>query len=106
VVLAHTRYHRGKHWQALAKLMGGWQVRECDRKSGPVFAVKNPDGSPIFTAPAAGKFNLQPGIRGLVYGPGFQEISALSRDFTLANGRDLSFAQSRSISSIIRTGVE
>jgi len=37
------------------------------------FAVKNPDGSAIFTTPAAGTFNLQKGIRDAIYGPGFQD---------------------------------
>ena len=32
----------------------------------------NGDGSPIFTPPAAGTFNLQSGIRNEIYGPGFQ----------------------------------
>ena len=37
------------------------------------FAVKNASGSPIFTAPAPGTFNLQPGVRDEIYGPGFQD---------------------------------
>jgi hypothetical protein len=37
------------------------------------FAVKNTSGSPIFTTPAPGTFNLQPGIRDEIYGPGFQD---------------------------------
>ena len=36
------------------------------------FATTNPDGSPIFTAPAAGTFVHQDGVRNSVYGPGFQ----------------------------------
>ena len=35
------------------------------------FATTNPDGSPIFTQPAAGTFNTQ-SVRNLIYGPGFQ----------------------------------
>jgi hypothetical protein len=35
------------------------------------FATKNPDGSPIFTAPASGTFNLQR-VRDIIYQPGFQ----------------------------------
>ncbi|MDQ2945841.1 MAG: TonB-dependent receptor, partial [Acidobacteriota bacterium] len=34
------------------------------------FATTNPDGSPIFTQPAKGTFNLQNGIRNSIYGPG------------------------------------
>ena len=36
------------------------------------FATTNPDGSPIFTPPASGTFNLQRGVRNSIYGPGFQ----------------------------------
>ena len=37
------------------------------------FAVTNSSGQPIFTPPAAGAFNLQPGVRNSIYGPGFQD---------------------------------
>lgn len=37
------------------------------------FAVKNSSGSSIFTTPTPGTFNLQPGIRDEIYGPGFQD---------------------------------
>src|SRR5438445_1353954 len=39
--------------------------------SGQWFATTNPDGSPIFTAPAAGTFNTQR-VRNLIYQPGYQ----------------------------------
>jgi hypothetical protein len=35
-------------------------------------STTNGDGSPIFTQPPAGTFNLQSGIRNEIYGPGFQ----------------------------------
>jgi hypothetical protein len=35
------------------------------------FATTNSDGTPIFTAPKNGTFNLQPGIRDEIEGPGF-----------------------------------
>lgn len=35
------------------------------------FATTNPDGSKIFTQPPAGTFNLQNGVRGSIYQPGF-----------------------------------
>jgi hypothetical protein len=35
------------------------------------FRTTNPDGSPIFTAPQKGTFNLQNGVRDEIYGPGF-----------------------------------
>lgn len=39
--------------------------------SGQWFATTNPDGTPIFTAPAAGTFNTQR-VRDLIYQPGYQ----------------------------------
>jgi len=36
------------------------------------FQTTNPDGTPIFTAPKPGTFNLQTGIRNSIYNPGFQ----------------------------------
>ena len=36
------------------------------------FAVRNPDGSPIFTQPAPGTFNQQNGVRNPIHNPGFQ----------------------------------
>jgi predicted heme/steroid binding protein len=39
--------------------------------SGQWFATTNPDGSPIFTAPAAGTFNTQR-VRNLIHQPGYQ----------------------------------
>ena len=35
------------------------------------FNPTNPDGTPIFTAPAAGTFVTQPGVRDAIYNPGF-----------------------------------
>jgi hypothetical protein len=40
--------------------------------NGQWFATKNPDGSPIFTAPPAGTFNVARNIRDIIYQPGFQ----------------------------------
>jgi len=39
------------------------------------FATKNPDGTPIFKAPAAGTLNTQR-VRNLIYGPGYQNYNA------------------------------
>ncbi|MEO7143882.1 MAG: carboxypeptidase regulatory-like domain-containing protein [Bryobacteraceae bacterium] len=35
------------------------------------FSTKNSNGSPIFTAPTTGTFNLQNGVRNSIYNPGF-----------------------------------
>ncbi len=40
--------------------------------SAKYISTTNGDGSSIFTAPKAGTFNLQSGIRNEIYGPGFQ----------------------------------
>lgn len=37
------------------------------------FSTTNPDGSPIFTAPAQGTFNHQQGVRDSIYQPGYQD---------------------------------
>ncbi len=55
------------------------------------FAVKNPDGSPIFTKPALGTFNMQ-SVRNIIYGPGFQNHSlALSKTFRLNENQRIQF---------------
>ena len=48
------------------------------------FTTTNADGSPIFTQPAAGTFNLQRGVRNSIYGPGFQNWNiALKKKFPI-----------------------
>jgi hypothetical protein len=55
------------------------------------FAVRNPDGSPIFTRPAAGTFNTQ-SVRNLIYGPGFQaHCLALTKEFSISEQHKLQF---------------
>jgi hypothetical protein len=55
------------------------------------FAVRNPDGTPIFTNPAAGTFNTQ-SVRNIIYGPGFQSHNlAMSKSFTLGEMRKIEF---------------
>ena len=41
-------------------------------QTGKYFATTNPDGTPIYTAPPLGTFNLQKGVRNAIYQPGFQ----------------------------------
>ena len=56
------------------------------------FATKNSDGSPIFTAPPAGTFNLQNGIRDSVYGPGFNNWNfGLFKKFAVTEGTGFEF---------------
>jgi hypothetical protein len=41
--------------------------------SSPTYFSTTINGSPIFTKPASGTFNLQKGVRDSIYGPGFQD---------------------------------
>jgi len=55
------------------------------------FAVKNPDGSSIFTRPAAGTLSTQ-NARGVVYGPGFQNHNiGLLKDFSVTERHKIQF---------------
>ncbi|HEY7180808.1 MAG TPA: TonB-dependent receptor, partial [Blastocatellia bacterium] len=55
------------------------------------FAVKNSDGSAIFTKPAAGTFSTQH-VRNFIYGPGFQNHNlGLLKDFTIKERHTVQF---------------
>jgi hypothetical protein len=59
---------------------------------GQWFATKNPDGSPIFTAPTAGTFNLAKNVRNLIYQPGFQNWNVgLFKKFAFTERTGLQF---------------
>ncbi len=48
------------------------------------FSVTNADGSKIFTQPAKGTFNMQPGVRDPIHNPGFQNWNiGLYKKFTI-----------------------
>ena len=52
--------------------------------SGTYFATKDSSGNPIFTAPTAGTFNLQQGVRNSIYQPGFQDWNlSLKKKFVI-----------------------
>src|SRR5579885_3455562 len=56
------------------------------------FAVKNADGSPIFTAPTTGTFNLQKGVRDAIYQPGYINWNlGLYKKFALSEKPSLQF---------------
>ena len=60
--------------------------------SGQWFATKNPDGSPIFTPPTPGTFNLAQNIRDLIYQPGFQNWNlGLFKKFAITERTGLQF---------------
>jgi hypothetical protein len=56
------------------------------------FAVNNTNGTPIFTKPAAGTFNLQPGVRDSIYQPGIQDWNvSLFKKFAIKEGANFEF---------------
>src|SRR5206468_1896310 len=58
---------------------------------GQWFATKNSDGTPIFTAPAAGTFNTQR-VRDLIHQPGFQNWNlGLFKSFPITEGTGIQF---------------
>jgi hypothetical protein len=57
----------GQYWV----VKGNPQIIGTFGPRGQWFATTNPDGSPIFTAPAPGTFNTQR-VRNLIYQPGYQ----------------------------------
>lgn len=59
--------------------------------NGQWFSTTNPDGSPIFTQPAAGTFNTQL-VRDLIYQPGFQNWNLdLFKKFAMGERRGFEF---------------
>jgi hypothetical protein len=55
------------------------------------FRIANPDGSPIFTRPAAGTI-VTDRVRNMNYGPGFQNHNlGLFKDFTIKEGHRITF---------------
>jgi hypothetical protein len=55
------------------------------------FLTKNPDGTPIFTAPPAGTFNTER-VRNFLYGPGFQNHNlGLFKDFHIKEAQKITF---------------
>lgn len=63
----------GQYWvrNGTPQILG--QFASATTSPNQYFSVKNADGSAIFTTPSAGTFNLQPGVRDAIYGPGFQD---------------------------------
>jgi hypothetical protein len=57
------------------------------------FSTTNFDGSPIFTAPPTGTFNLQRGVRDSIYGPGFQNWNlSLRKSFPINERSQFQFS--------------
>jgi Carboxypeptidase regulatory-like domain/TonB-dependent Receptor Plug Domain len=56
------------------------------------FATKNPDGTPIFTPPTAGTFNLQHGVRDSIREPGLENWNiALIKSFPMTESTAFEF---------------
>jgi hypothetical protein len=56
------------------------------------FRTTNPNGSPVFTQPTAGTFNLQPGVRDSIYSPGFQNWNvSLYKKFAITEQANVQF---------------
>ncbi len=53
-------------------ILGGFAGPVTNSSSPTYFATTN-HGVPVFTAPPLGTFNLQPGVRDSIYGPGLQD---------------------------------
>jgi hypothetical protein len=56
------------------------------------FSVTNADGSPMFSAPAKGTFNLQPNVRSRIHNPGFQNWNlGLYKKFAITESKGFQF---------------
>ena len=64
----------GQFWvkNGTPSIMGGFAGPSGNATSPKYFATASSSGAPIFTAPAPGTFNLQPGVRDEIFNPGFQ----------------------------------
>jgi hypothetical protein len=77
----------GQYWvvNSLPTTLGNFAAGNGSNSSSPkYFTTTTASGLPIASQPAAGTFNLQQGIRDLVYGPGFQDWNiSLYKKFAL-----------------------
>jgi hypothetical protein len=61
-------------------------------QTGKYFSTTNADGSPIFTAPTPGTFNLQQGVRNSIYQPGYQDWNlSLKKKFAITEAFNAEF---------------
>jgi len=60
--------------------------------SSPTWFATSNNGTAIFTKPTAGTFNLQPGVRDSIYGPGFQDWNlSMYKKFTVKESNYFEF---------------
>jgi hypothetical protein len=65
--------NEGQFWNMSMKPSVVGQFSNSTSSPTTYFSTTNYIGSPIFTAPATGTFNLQSGVRNSIYMPGFQD---------------------------------
>jgi hypothetical protein len=85
---------QGQFWveNGTPNILGGFAGPVTNSASPTWFATKNSSGAPIFTAPATGTFNLQPGVRDSIYGPGIQDWNiSLFKKFVVKENNSFEF---------------
>jgi hypothetical protein len=83
----------GQFWveNGTPNITGGFAGPVTNSSSPTWFATTN-NGAAIFTKPPAGTFNLQPGVRDSIYGPGFQDWNlSLYKKFTVKENNYFEF---------------
>jgi hypothetical protein len=83
----------GQFWiqNGTPNILGGFAGPVTNSSSPTYFATSN-YGTPIYSKPAAGTFNLQPGIRDSIYGPGLQDWNvSLYKKFTIKESNYFEF---------------
>jgi len=83
---------QGQFWvmHGTPKIVKGFAGYSTNKQQ--YFTTTNPDGSPIFTAPTAGTFNLQRGVRNSIYQPGYQNWNlSLKKKFMITETANVEF---------------
>ncbi len=84
----------GQFWvqNGTPNILGGFAGPVTNSSSPTWFATTNANGSAIFTKPTAGTFNLQPGVRDNIYGPGLQDWNiSLFKKFAIKENNAFEF---------------
>lgn len=68
------------------------QFSTASTSSNTYFSTTTSNGGPLFTAPTQGTFNLQHGIRDVIYGPGYEDWNAgLFKQFAINERNNFEF---------------
>lgn len=84
----------GQFWtvNSTPNILGGFAGPVTNSTSPTYFQTVQANGSPVFSKPATGTFNLQPGVRDLIYQPGFQDWNlSLYKRFTVRESNYFEF---------------